>query len=145
VSENIRSREVSDMATLYEKLGGEPVLRRVIDAFVDRLFADRMIGFFFRSADRQRIKEMEFQWTARLLGAEVAYQGKPLEEAHAKHPIMGGQFQRRQQILKETLQQHRIPEEIQRAWLSHNEMLRPLITRDAGSDCDPDLARKKLG
>lgn len=133
------------MATLYEKIGGEPVLRRVIDVFIDRLFTDRMIGFFFRSADRQRIKEMEFQWTARLLGAKVEYQGRSMEEAHAKHPIMGGQFMRRQQILKETLEEHGIAEEIQHVWLSHNETLRPLITRDTGSDCDPDLARKKLG
>jgi hemoglobin len=133
------------MATLYEGMGGEPVLRRVIDEFVDRLFDDRMIGFFFRSVDRQRVKEMEFQWTARLLGANIEYRGRPLEEAHAKHPIMGGQFMRRQQILKDTLEKHGVPAEIRRLWLSHNEALRPQITRDAGFDCDPDLARKKSG
>jgi len=132
------------METLYEKLGGEPVLRRVVDTFVDRLFADGMIGFFFRSADRQRIKAMEFQWTARLLGAKIEYQGRPLEEAHAKHPIMGGQFLRRQQILRETLEEFGVPIEIQEAWLEHNEKLRPLITRDRGSDCDPFLARQKV-
>jgi hemoglobin len=128
------------MATLYEQLGGEPVLRRVISTFIDE---DRMIGFFFRAADRQRIKEMEFQWTACLLGAAIEYEGRPLKEAHSRHPIMGGQFQRRQQILRDVLEEHRVPEEIQRVWLSHNETLRPLITRDAGSECNTVPAQKK--
>ena len=85
--------------TLFEQLGGESRLREIIGAFIDRVFADRMIGFFFRNADSNRIKEMEYQLTARFLGADVEYQGRPLDEVHAKHPIMGGQFARRLQIL----------------------------------------------
>ena len=46
---------------LYEQLGGEAKLRQIIDSFIDRVFEDRMIGFFFRNADKKRIKEMEFQ------------------------------------------------------------------------------------
>jgi hemoglobin len=129
---------------LFEKLGGEQKLRRVIDVFIDRVFADPMIGFFFRKANKARIKEMEFQLTANFLGADVSYQGRPLDEVHAPHPIMGGQFMRRLQILRETLEELGIPAEVRQAWLSHTERLRPLITRDAGSDCDPDAARKKV-
>ncbi len=130
--------------TLYEELGGEEKLRQIIDTFIDRVFEDRMIGFFFRHADKQRIKEMEFQLSARFLGADVVYQGRPLDEVHAKHPIMGGQFARRLQILRETLEHYGVPEPIRDAWIEHTESLRPLITRDAGSDCDPVLAREKI-
>ena len=38
--------------TPFEQLGGEVKLRAVIDTFIDRVFADRMIGFFFRNADQ---------------------------------------------------------------------------------------------
>ena len=130
--------------TLYEQLGGEAKLRLIIDSFIDRVFDDRMIGFFFRHADKKRIKEMEFQLTARFLGADIEYQGKPLGEVHAKHPIMGGQFARRLQILRETLEYYKVPKHIRDAWIEHTESLRPLITRDAGSDCDPILAREKV-
>ncbi len=130
--------------TLYEQLGGENKLRQIIDTFINRVFDDRMIGFFFRNADKNRIKEMEFQLTARFLGADVEYQGRPLDEVHAKHPIMGGQFARRLQILSETLEHYKVPKHIRDAWMKHTESLRPLITRDAGSDCDPLLARKKV-
>lgn len=129
--------------TLYEELGGEAKLRQIIDAFIDRVFEDRMIGFFFRHAEKSRIKEMEFQLTARFLGADVEYLGRPLDEVHSRHPIMGGQFARRLQILKETLESYGVPKHIRDAWVEHTESLRPLITRDAGSDCDPMVARER--
>ena len=130
--------------SLYEELGGEVKLRQIIDVFIDRVFEDRMIGFFFRNADRNRLKEMEFQLTAHFLGANIEYQGRPRGEVHAKHPIMGGQFARRLQILSETLEHYEVPKHIRDAWIQHTESLRPLITRDAGSDCDPILARERV-
>jgi len=126
----------------FEEIGAER-LREVIDVFVDRIFDDLMIGFFFRNADRGRIKELEFQFTARALGADIEYEGRPLEQAHASHPIMGGQFARRLQILKETLDEHNVPQAVREAWLDHTESLRSLITRDRGDDCDPAEARRK--
>ncbi len=129
-------------SSLFEKLGGEPKLREIINTFIDRVFDDRMIGFFFRNADRARIKEFEYQLTAGFLGAPVEYQGRPLNLAHAKHPIMGGHFARRKQILKETLEAYHVPEEIMRAWLDHTDALRSLITAQTDSTCDPITARR---
>lgn len=128
----------------FEQLGGESQLRRIIGDFIDRVFADRMIGFFFRNADKERIKELEYQLAAAFLGANVKYQGRPLGQAHAKHPIMGGHFARRKQILKETLEFHGVPESIEAAWLEHTENLRALITTQTGSDCDPVAVRRKV-
>ena len=129
--------------TLFEQIGGAPKLREIIDAFIDRVFEDRMIGFFFQNADRKRIKELEFQLTAEFLGGPVAYRGRPLDVAHAKHAIMGGQFARRLKILEETLDRFQVAPAVRDAWLAHNESLRPLITANPGSDCDPQQARKK--
>jgi hemoglobin len=127
----------SNAQTLFEQLGGEAKLAAIIDAFMNRVFEDRMIGFFFRNADKNRIKALEYQLAAEFLGAPVEYRGRPLHHAHAKHPIMGGHFARRRQILKETLESHRVPEHIKQAWLEHTEALRRLITDQAGSSCDP--------
>lgn len=103
-----------------------------------------MIGFFFRRAVRERIKEMEYQLAAGFLGAGLEYRGPPLDKVHAKHPIMGGHFARRRQILKETLESHNVPEAIQEAWLQHTDALRPLITAQTGSECDPIGARRAV-
>jgi hemoglobin len=130
--------------TPFERLGGEEKVGAIIDAFIDRVFADRMIGFFFRAADRKRIKEMEYQLAAKFLGADIEYQGRPLHIVHAKHPIMGGHFARRRQILKETLEAYDVPLPIKEAWLRHTDALRPLITPEADSDCDPVAARERV-
>jgi truncated hemoglobin YjbI len=130
--------------SLFEQLGGEDRLRQITSDFIDRVFADRMIGFFFRHADKERIKEMEYQLAAEFLGAAVKYQGRPLGEVHAKHPIMGGHFARRKQILKGTLEFYAVPELIKAAWLQHTEELRPLITARAESECDPMAVRRKF-
>jgi hemoglobin len=124
--------------TFFEQLGGEQKLRVIVNAFIDRVFDDRMIGFFFRKADRERIKAMEYQLAAHFLGAQVEYQGRPLDQVHSKHPIMGGHFARRRQILKETLDLYHVPEPIKEAWLAHTDALRALITSQKDSECDPN-------
>ena len=130
--------------SLFEQLGGEAKLRTIVDAFIDRVFEDRMIGFFFRDTDARRIKELEYQLAAAFLGAPVVYQGRPLDVAHAKHPIMGGHFARRRQILKETLEAHAVPDPIKQVWLDHTDSLRPLITSQPGSTCDAIVPLQKI-
>jgi hemoglobin len=129
----LASQEMSQSA--FERIGGEPALRAIIHDFVERIFADVMIGFFFRRASRQRIEEMEYQHAAEHLGAPLRYGGRPLREAHAAHRIMGGQFERRKKILADVLSAHGVPDDIRQGWLEHVESLRPLITGDPGSQC----------
>lgn len=119
----------------FERVGGEPALRAIIDEFVDRMFDDAMIGFFFRRVRRERIKEMEYQHAAEHLGAPIVYGGRPMREAHAAHRIMGGQFARRKMILSDVLEAHGVPEDIRADWLAHVESLRGEVTSDPGSQC----------
>jgi hemoglobin len=144
VDGQIRNEPKANPLSLFEQLGGAGKLRAIVDTFIDRVFEDRMIGFFFRNADPRRIKELEYQLAAEFLGAPIVYQGRSLDQAHGKHPIMGGHFERRRQILKETLEAYGVPDAVQRAWLEHTDNLRPLITSQAGSDCDPIAARQKV-
>ena len=123
--------------SLFEALGAEPKLRAIIERFVDRIFDDVMIGYLFRAADRQRVKDKEFEFAARHLGAPVAYTGRPLAEAHRAHRITGGQFMRRLQILKETLAEFQVPDLVREHWLKHTLELQAQITDNALDQCDP--------
>ena len=131
--------------SLFDKLGGENRLRSIIDTFVDRVFEDRMIGFFFRNADRRRIKELEYQLTASFLGADIEYRGRPLGKVHANHPIMGGHFARRRQIFSDTLDFYQVSAEIKSVILEHTDALRSQITPESGSECDPKAVRGRVG
>jgi hemoglobin len=124
-----------DRPTLFEQLGGEPVLRSIVNRFVDRMFDDKMIGFFFRKASRQRIKEKEYELAAEHLGGDVKYTGRPLSAAHAPHAIMGGQFARRLELLRSTLVDAGAPEAVVRHWIEYTENARGLVTRDAAGEC----------
>jgi hemoglobin len=123
------------MMSLYERMGGEPALRAVIADFVDRVFDDIMIGYMFRDADRARIKELEFQHASEFLGGPHEYEGRSLRAAHARHRIMGGQFARRLQLLRQVFAAHSVPEEVQAAFLAHNEALRDQITAQELGTC----------
>ena len=123
--------------TSFEALGGEPALRAVIDRFVDRIFDDLMIGYLFRAADRARVKAKEYEFAARHLGADIAYTGRPLPEAHRAHRITGGQFMRRLQILKETLAELKVPSAVAERWVEHTLALQSDITDNALDQCDP--------
>jgi hemoglobin len=124
------------MTTSYERIGGEAGLRPIVDDFVDRIYDDFMIGFFFHGVDRARLKELEFQHAAEHLGGPAKYTGRPMRAAHAKHRIMGGQFMRRKELLRQTLVAHSVPQDIIDAWLAHVESLRDRVTTDPDGQCN---------
>ena len=123
------------MQTFLEQLGGREKLQEIIDVFIDRVVADTMIGFFFRKVNIDRLKEMEYQLAAQFFGGDERYNGRPLRAAHQKHPIMGGHFARRKQILSDVLNEFDIDQKVKDAWLEHTENLRSSITQDQGSAC----------
>jgi hemoglobin len=123
------------MDAMLDRIGGEQGLRAIISEFIDRVFDDIMIGFLFRSVNRRALKQLEYQHAAEHLGGPVQYRGRPLAEAHAKHRILGGQFARRTELLRQTLVTHKVPDDIVAHWLAYTESLRPLVTADAGGQC----------
>lgn len=133
---------MSDHSSPFEIIGGEAKLRAIVTDFIERVTSDIMIGFFFRSVDKKRLAEFEFQFARAHLGGEGAYSGRPLRAAHSPHPIMGGHFDRRLRILDQTLRDHGVVDSVRAAWLAHNESLRSHITGDEKGQCIDPLARK---
>jgi hemoglobin len=132
-------------STLFDDLGGEPVLRDIIDRFIDRIYADTMIGFFFARVDKARLKRLEYEFAAQHLGADVKYSGRPIRVAHQKHPIMGGQFRRRLTILQETLAEFSVPAHVVEHWVSHTLSLQSQVTPDRGGECVGKLQAVERG
>jgi len=120
----------------FLRVGGEDGLRRLIVEFVERVFADPMIGFLFVGKPKARITELEYRFAAEHLGGPVAYDGRPLGEAHRRSPISGGHFDRRTRILAETLVRHAVPDDVAARWLGHVEAQRGLILGGFGDACE---------
>jgi hemoglobin len=130
--------------THFEEIGGEIALAAIIDDFVERICQDTMIGFLFAQVNKPRLKRMEYEHAAAFLGAPVTYSGRDLSEAHRRHPIMGGHFGRRRQILKTTLERHAVPAHVIAAWLAHQDALRTQITGDELTQCNDEQASARV-
>ncbi|MGM0558183.1 MAG: truncated hemoglobin [Myxococcota bacterium] len=115
---------------LSEEVGGEERLRALVYDFYERVFDDPIIGFFFAGSDIDDIVDAQVQYVRARLGSEdVEYTGKAIRKAHLDHPILTGHFDRRHQILRETLEAYDVPEHVRDAWLDLEQRLRDLVVR----------------
>lgn len=122
--------------TPYEQIGGEPVLREIVNRFVDRVANDMIIGFFFAGKDLDRVKQHEFEHAARVLGATIAYTGRPIPALHRPLRINGGQFRRRVALLRQEIERAGVPEAVKELWLGEQAKMERAITD--GTDCVPE-------
>ena len=118
---------------------GPDRLRAVVVDFYQRVFDDVMIGFMFQGKDRAHLIEREYEFTAHFLGGPVVYTGRPIKEAHAKTPIFGGHFERRLQILRNTMADHQVDADVVASVVEHQQALRALVTGDKSSECKATL------
>lgn len=128
------------MVALWERAGGAAGIRAVLVDFYDRVFADVMIGYLFRDADKARLVEKECELTLAALGADVVYGGRPIDAVHRPLPIMGGHFMRRRKLLADAIERAGLPADVRDAWLAHTDRLRPLVTPDRSGECDAPSA-----
>lgn len=128
--------------SLYEQAGGEAGIRAVLDELYTILFDDMMVGFLFAGHDKQRIVEMQTQFTRRLLGDTTAvYEGKSIPDAHASLPILPGHFDRRHHVLKQVLERQSLPEPVRETWLRLDQALRTSVLKVGRARTSELLAR----
>jgi truncated hemoglobin YjbI len=119
----------------FERLGGEERLRSVINSFIDRVTSDSMIGFFFRTVNQERLREMEYQLARHHLGGGGEYEGRPLQTAHGRHAIFPGHFNRRIVLLEKVLEDADVPMDVRNHWLDHDRALRAQIEQQGATEC----------
>ncbi len=93
-------------------------IREVIDAFIDEVVADRMIGFYFANVDVERLKAREVEHAAAHLGLPVHYAGRSLTSAHRPRRIPRGHFGRRLVILEACLRRFDVSPRVRDRWLA---------------------------
>lgn len=94
---------------------------------------DVLIGFFFDGKDIDEIARMQKQFLMRAMGAVPSYAGKAPAQAHEKiPPILRGHFDRRLQILHQTLQDHGLSSQDIETWVTFENAFRDGIVQDEG-------------
>jgi hemoglobin len=70
------------MTSLFERLGGEAGLIRLIDALYERILADEYLGEYFMGVTIERLKAAQLGFLRQAFGDGTPYRGVPLREAH---------------------------------------------------------------
>ena len=68
--------------TLYSRLGGEPVVRRVVTETIDRAATDPRTNRSFKDVKLQNVKDKIVEQICNLSGGGCKYTGDPMDKVH---------------------------------------------------------------
>jgi hemoglobin len=89
--------------TLYSRMGGEPVVRQVVDELVDRTAQDPRTSRSFKDVKLARVKEKLREQICVLAGGGCVYTGDPMKEVHKGLKNTDAEFALLVQFLREAL------------------------------------------
>jgi hemoglobin len=111
------------MTTLYEKVGGEETVAKVVDEFYKRVLADQTVSPFFKETDMDRQRRHQTAFISFALGGK-AYTGKSMAVVHKGMNLQPQHFDTIVKLLSETLSDFRVSQEDVRQIAAKVETLR---------------------
>lgn len=90
--------------TLYDRIGGDDGVSRLIDAFYDRVLADDELAPFFEHTPMETLRRMQREFFSAALDGPAKYTGLGVSHAHQGRGITIKHFQHFVAHLLETLQ-----------------------------------------
>ena len=78
--------------TLYEQIGGEPVLRKTVEEFVVIMEKDDRINFAFGNTDITKFKQLLFEQLCNITDGPCKYTGRTMKESHEKMEVNNTMF-----------------------------------------------------
>ncbi len=102
------SAQAAVPASLYARLGGEPVVKAVVDETIDEVVADPHLNQSFKGTDIARIKRLIVEQICDIAGGGCHYSGDSMREVHANHNITQAQFYGLVADLRKALRRHHV-------------------------------------
>ena len=98
--------------TAYDRIGGAPAVRRVVDRFYVSLLLDPQLSHYFAAVDMARLKGHQAALLTQVLGGPGRYSGRDLAVAHQHLRVTGADFDRVGEHLIGVLREAGAPEDI---------------------------------
>ncbi len=89
--------------TLYNRIGGQATVDKLIQQFYERVQQDQMLKSFFDKTDMEKLRRMQREFFGASLGGPLKYTGLELSHAHQGRGIQRKHFTRYVELLFETL------------------------------------------
>ncbi len=117
--------------SLYDEIGSL-LIEKVIREFYSRAVVDPLISHFFFEKDVEALIHKQIAFASRLLGAKVeATKPRLLKEVHFALQIRNAHFARRQRLMKEVLEDFKLPKTHIEKWLILEAAQKNLIVKDS--------------
>lgn len=97
--------------TLFERVGGEQAVAKLIQQFYDRVVADPELKPFFKDASMDKIRRMQREFFSAAMDGPITYTGRPLSYVHHGRGITRHHFALYVGHLVHTLQRLEINEQ----------------------------------
>jgi hemoglobin len=117
-------------ATLYDDLGGEPVMRRVVEEATKNFLADKRIAITFEETAIPRFKQLLFEQLCNVSGGPCTYTGRDMPKSHGPLKITDAHFSALVEDLQDAMDKEKI------AFTTQNRLLailapmrRDIVTR----------------
>ena len=99
--------------TLYQRLGGQPVVAAIVDSFVERFADDTRVAPTFAKTDIPKFKRLLNEQICNLTGGGCTYTGRSMPSSHEGLHITESQFNAIVEDLQDAMNRQRIPIELQ--------------------------------
>ena len=97
--------------SLYEKVGGEEAISKVVDYFYnDLVLKDETVNQFFQNTDMEKQKQHQTKFISFALGGPNQYSGKSMAKAHEGMNLQPEHFQAIATHLHDALAHFKVPE-----------------------------------
>jgi truncated hemoglobin YjbI len=80
--------------SLYERLGGEKGVRKIVNDILDRNLNNPVIGHHFQKIDMGKLKQLVFEFFSMGIGGPHTYTGRDIRTAHTNLKISEEDFLR---------------------------------------------------
>lgn len=97
--------------TLYEQLGGQQAIERIVDDFYQRILADELVNRFFAQTDMEKQHHHQTAFISYALGGSNQYTGRSMEKAHAGLNLQPEHFDAIVKHLGDALASHSVSSE----------------------------------
>ena len=84
--------DTTETKTIYEQIGGDNTVRRVVPIFYSKILQDKSINHFFHKIDMSKQIQKQHDFVTVALGGPNNYKGKDMREAHKNLNLVESDF-----------------------------------------------------
>lgn len=113
--------------SLYRALGEKPGIARLVDALLDRVYADPRINDLFKHVDRPDLARLVGEHFCHETGGPCEYTGRSMTDTHSGLAIKAKEFDAFVEDLVDAMEALDLPTRTQNRMLKHFAPMRPEI------------------